>query len=205
MGIDVLTGGKSQLGPAKEILEFLPHEPRLLRPANFPEGNPGSGLICGTAKQWRENNAVLNLQARVHDSESTILSGSRQRTRKNSRSMSPFVFVDMLRKPQRGRSPWAVSGRTLTGGWHAHARGDRHEQVFPQARLYHDVEAGRMRSDRNGPQRHHRKVSNGLPARFEVASATCSELRLDQTDDERPAHAAGGYRAAMKRLRFRID
>src|SRR5436190_823280 len=37
MGIDVLTGGNHSWD-RKEILEYLPHEPRLLRPANFPEG-----------------------------------------------------------------------------------------------------------------------------------------------------------------------
>src|SRR5216684_2573163 len=42
MGIDVLTGGNHSWD-RKEILEYLPHQPRLLRPANFPEGNPGSG------------------------------------------------------------------------------------------------------------------------------------------------------------------
>ena len=49
MGIDVLTGGNHSWD-RKEILEYLPHEPRLLRPANFPEGNPGRGLYAGTAK-----------------------------------------------------------------------------------------------------------------------------------------------------------
>ncbi|PYU72089.1 MAG: metallophosphoesterase, partial [Acidobacteria bacterium] len=47
-GIDVLTGGNHSWD-RKEILEYLPHEPRLLRPANFPEGNAGSGLYVGTA------------------------------------------------------------------------------------------------------------------------------------------------------------
>src|SRR5256886_7775029 len=49
MGIDVLTGGNHSWD-RKEILEFLPHEPRLLRPANFPEGNAGSGPDLGTAE-----------------------------------------------------------------------------------------------------------------------------------------------------------
>ncbi|PYU86532.1 MAG: metallophosphoesterase, partial [Acidobacteria bacterium] len=43
---------------------YLPHEPRLLRPANFPEGNAGSGLYLGTAKNGVKY-AVLNLQGRV--------------------------------------------------------------------------------------------------------------------------------------------
>src|ERR1700740_2180514 len=62
-GIDVLTGGNHSWD-RKEILEFLPHEPRLLRPANFPEGNPGSGLYLGTANNGVKY-AVLNLQGRV--------------------------------------------------------------------------------------------------------------------------------------------
>src|ERR1700730_4437572 len=49
MGIDVLPGG-NQSGDRNEIREYLPPEPRLLRPANFPEGNPSSGLYAGTAK-----------------------------------------------------------------------------------------------------------------------------------------------------------
>ena len=38
IGIEVLTGGNHSWD-RKEILEFMPHQPRLLRPANFPEGN----------------------------------------------------------------------------------------------------------------------------------------------------------------------
>jgi 2',3'-cyclic-nucleotide 2'-phosphodiesterase len=62
-GIDVLTGGNHSWD-RKEILEYIPHEPRLLRPANFPEGNPGSGVYAGTAKNGVKY-AVLNLQGRV--------------------------------------------------------------------------------------------------------------------------------------------
>src|SRR5437868_11738146 len=62
-GIDVLTGGNHSWD-RKEILEYLPHQPRLLRPANFPEGNPGSGLYVGSAKNSAKY-AVLNLQGRV--------------------------------------------------------------------------------------------------------------------------------------------
>src|SRR5882757_1950689 len=63
LGIDVLTGGNHSWD-RKEILEFMPHEPRLLRPANFPEGNVGSGLCVGATKRGVKF-AVLNLQGRV--------------------------------------------------------------------------------------------------------------------------------------------
>src|SRR2546421_3962677 len=62
MGIDVLTGGNHSWD-RKEILEYLPHEPRLLRPANFPDGAPGSGVYVGTAKDGVKY-GVLTLQGR---------------------------------------------------------------------------------------------------------------------------------------------
>ena len=48
-GVEVLTGG-NHIWDRKEILEYIPQQPRLVRPANFPEGNPGSGLYLGTAR-----------------------------------------------------------------------------------------------------------------------------------------------------------
>ena len=38
-GVEVLSGG-NHIWDRKEIFEYIPHEPRLLRPANFPNGNP---------------------------------------------------------------------------------------------------------------------------------------------------------------------
>lgn len=62
-GIEVLTGG-NHIWDRKEIFDYLPHEPRLLRPANFPNGSPGKGLFIGSAKNGAPY-AVLNLQGRT--------------------------------------------------------------------------------------------------------------------------------------------
>jgi 2',3'-cyclic-nucleotide 2'-phosphodiesterase len=62
-GIEVISGG-NHIWDRKEILEFFPHEPRLLRPANFPPGSPGSGLFVGHARSGA-GYAVLNLQGRT--------------------------------------------------------------------------------------------------------------------------------------------
>ena len=43
-GIDVMTSG-NHIWDKKEVLDYLPREPRLLRPANFPPGVPGRGRI----------------------------------------------------------------------------------------------------------------------------------------------------------------
>ena len=61
--VDVLTSG-NHIWDKKEALPYLEREPRLLRPANYPAGNPGRGSYIfqdgGGVKI-----AVLNLQGRV--------------------------------------------------------------------------------------------------------------------------------------------
>ena len=61
--IDVLTGGNHRWD-RREIFDYMPHQPRLLRPGNFPEGNPGSGVFVGVAKNGVKY-AVVNLQGRM--------------------------------------------------------------------------------------------------------------------------------------------
>src|SRR5256885_9068217 len=43
MGIEVLTVGDPSLG-RKEILEYMPHHPRLFRPSKFTDGAPVSSV-----------------------------------------------------------------------------------------------------------------------------------------------------------------
>ena len=50
LGIDVLTGGNHSFDK-REIYEYLDRQPRLLRPANYPDGLPGSGVYTGVTKQ----------------------------------------------------------------------------------------------------------------------------------------------------------
>ncbi len=62
-GIHVLTSG-NHIWDKKEILPYIDRQPRLLRPANYPQA-PGTGLYIGvTASAVRY--AVMNLQGRVH-------------------------------------------------------------------------------------------------------------------------------------------
>jgi 2',3'-cyclic-nucleotide 2'-phosphodiesterase len=63
LGLDVLTSG-NHVWDKREIYDYLRRQPRLLRPANYPDA-PGQGLIV-----WRARNgvdcAVLNLQGRTY-------------------------------------------------------------------------------------------------------------------------------------------
>ena len=63
LGLDVLTSG-NHVWDKREIYDYLRRQPRLLRPANYPDA-PGNGVIV-----WRARNgvdcAVLNLQGRTY-------------------------------------------------------------------------------------------------------------------------------------------
>jgi len=63
MNIDVLTGGNHSFDK-KEIYDYYPRQRRLLRPANFPKGVPGAGVITGETRSGISF-AVINLQGRT--------------------------------------------------------------------------------------------------------------------------------------------
>src|SRR5215467_6788299 len=62
-GIDVLTSG-NHVWDKKEIIPYLNQNTRILRPANYPPGNPGRGLLILKTHSGEEA-AGLNLQGRV--------------------------------------------------------------------------------------------------------------------------------------------
>ncbi len=63
LGVHVITGG-NHTWDKTEIFPLLDREPRLLRPANYPEGNPGHGIaVVETAGGIPV--AVVNLEGRV--------------------------------------------------------------------------------------------------------------------------------------------
>jgi metallophosphoesterase (TIGR00282 family) len=210
MGIDVLTGGNHSWD-RKEILEYLPHEPRLLRPANFPEGNVGRGLYAGTARNSMKY-AVLNLQGRV------FMSPIDDPFRKADSELAQlpadvsFVLVDMHAETtsEKLAMGWYLDGRvTAVVGTHTHvATADEH--VLPGGTAFiTDVgmsgpHGGVIGMDRDGIIK---KFLNGLPARFEVASGDVQmNCVLIETDDEGQRNSAGRLRAkCIERLRFKID
>jgi 2',3'-cyclic-nucleotide 2'-phosphodiesterase len=210
LGIEVLTGGNHSWD-RKEITEFMPHEPRLLRPANFPDGNVGSGLYVGTAKNGIKY-AVLNLQGRVF---MTPIDDPFRKADSELAKVPPdvaFVFVDMHAETtsEKIAMGWYLDGRvTAIVGTHTHVT-TADEHVLPGGTAYiTDVgmsgpHGGVIGMDRGGIIK---KFLNGLPARFEVASGDIQmNCVLIETDDEGPRNAAGRLRArSIERVRLRID
>ena len=210
MGIEVLTGGNHSWD-RKEILDFMAHEPRLLRPANFPEGNPGSGMFTGTAKNGTKY-AVLNLQGRV------FLPAIDDPFRKADELLAKlpedtaFVLVDMHAETtsEKLAMGYYLDGRaTAVVGTHTHvATAD--EQILEKGTAYiTDVgmtgpHGGVIGMDREGIIR---KFLSGLPARFDVAKGDVQMNAVQiETDDEGPRNGAGRLRArSVERLRLKID
>src|SRR6202051_3544067 len=172
-GIEVLTGGNHSWD-RREILEYMPHQPRLLRPGNFPDGNPGSGVYAGTAKNGAKY-AVLNLQGRV------FLPAIDDPFRKADSELAKlpaevaFVLVDMHAETtsEKIAMGWYLDGRvTAVVGTHTHvATADEH--VLPP-RTAHMTDVG-MTGPHDGVIGMDRKLVvgkflNGMPVRFEPAT-----------------------------------
>jgi metallophosphoesterase (TIGR00282 family) len=210
MGIDVLTGGNHSWD-RKEIHEYMPHQPRLLRPGNFPEGTPGSGTFTGSAKNDVKY-AVLNLQGRV------FLAPIDDPFRKADAELAKLpadvdiILVDLHAETtsEKIAMGWYLDGRvTAVVGTHTHVT-TADERVLPQGTAYiTDVgmtgpHGGVIGMDREGIIK---RFLDGLPARFEVASGDVQmNCVLIETDDAGERNTAGRLRArAIERLRFRID
>jgi hypothetical protein len=63
-GIDVMTSG-NHIWDKRDIYDYFPRNPRLLRPANYPSGAPGAGIYIHETRSSARC-AVMNLQGRVY-------------------------------------------------------------------------------------------------------------------------------------------
>ena len=100
-GVDVLTSG-NHIWDKKEVLDYIPAEPRLLRPANYPAGAPGAGAILATAANGVRV-GVVNVMGRVFlaNIDDPFTTAAREVARLQGRGRA-----DRLRRhARRGRPP----------------------------------------------------------------------------------------------------
>ena len=106
-GIHVLTSG-NHIWDKREVLEFIDTQPRLIRPANYPAGAPGRGLVrVATADGVAVG--VINVMGRVFlanidDPFAVVTARDRARARSSARGSSSSTFTP---KPPPRRSRWA--------------------------------------------------------------------------------------------------
>jgi hypothetical protein len=135
LGIDVLTTG-NHVWDRREIMEYFPQQPRLLRPANFVSG-PGKGVFAGTTRTGIEY-AVLNLQGRVFmgQSDCPFLTADRLLAELPASCKIRIVDIHAEATSEKVALGWHLDGRaTAVLGTHTHVP-TADERVLPQGTAY---------------------------------------------------------------------
>ena len=173
-GVDVITTG-NHVWDKRETLEFIGNEPRLLRPANYPEGTPGAGSCVVTAKNGVKV-GVINVMGRVflHAIDDPFRGAEREIARVRGDG-AQVIFVDMHAETtsEKIALSYYLDGMvTAVIGTHTHVQ-TADERILPGGTACltdvgmtgpHDGVIGIEKEAIIG------RFVSGLPARFETAS-----------------------------------
>jgi len=193
-GVDVMTSG-NHVWDKKEILEYIPRQPKLLRPANFPAGVPGRGTWVGRTRSG-EPVAVINVMGRIFmapldDPFAVVL-----REIEAVRGKARVILVDFHAEAtsEKAAMGWHLDGRvTAIFGTHTHVQ-TADERLLPKGTAYltdvgmtgpHDsiigvtVEAALSR------------FVTGMPAKFEAAAGVARLNAIIITADPSTGKALG--------------
>jgi 2',3'-cyclic-nucleotide 2'-phosphodiesterase len=172
-GVDVMTSG-NHIWDKKEVLEYVPRQPKLLRPANFPPGVPGRGSLVAKTRSG-DPVAVLNLMGRVFMSPLDDPFALALKEIENLRAKARVIIVDFHAEAtsEKVAMGWHLDGRaTAVLGTHTHVQ-TADERLLPKGTAY-QTDVGMT-----GPHDSIIGVSvetalprflNGMPVRFEAAA-----------------------------------
>jgi len=202
-GIEVLSGG-NHIWDRKEILDFIPREPRLLRPANFPAATPGKGLFRGTSRQGIPY-AVLCLQGRIFmaSNEDPFSTADRELATLGPETKVILVDIHAEATSEKQAMGWYLDGRvSAVVGTHTHVP-TADERILPNGTAYitdvgmtgpHDSVIGMEK----GPII--KRFLDGLPARFEVATG---DIQMNAVLIE--VDSLSGRAVSIARRRYRLE
>jgi 2',3'-cyclic-nucleotide 2'-phosphodiesterase len=131
LGIDVLTSG-NHVWDKKEIEPYLAKQDRLIRPANYPEGNFGRGSVVLSTESG-EAAAVLNLEGRVFMSNLGDPFRVAEREIERLKKETPVVIIDFHAEATSEKSAlaWHLDGAaSAVIGTHTHVQ-TADERVLP--------------------------------------------------------------------------
>jgi metallophosphoesterase (TIGR00282 family) len=173
-GVDVMTSG-NHIWDKKEALDYIGAEPRLLRPANYPEGVPGNGSYLARAKNG-QSVGVINLMGRVFMLNIDDPFKVALREIEALRARTRIIFVDFHAEAtsEKIAMGWYLDGRvTAVVGTHTHVQ-TADERILPKGTAYltdvgmtgpHDSIIGVEIEPALS------RFLTGMPSRFETATA----------------------------------
>jgi 2',3'-cyclic-nucleotide 2'-phosphodiesterase len=191
-GVDVMTSG-NHIWDKKEVLEYIPREQRLLRPANFPAGVPGRGSYVGRTRTG-EPVGVLNLMGRVFMAPLDDPFAVAIREIDTLRARARVIFVDFHAEASSEKIAmgWHLDGRvTAVVGTHTHVQ-TADDRILPKGTACmtdvgmtgpHDSIIGVTIEAALG------RFVNGMPAKFEAATGPGRLNAVIVTADPRTGHA----------------
>jgi metallophosphoesterase (TIGR00282 family) len=171
-GVDVITSG-NHVWDKKEALDYINVEPRLVRPANYPDA-PGRGTFVARTAAGRSV-GVLNLMGRVHmgNLDDPFRAADREVAALAERTKIIFVDFHAEATSEKIAMGWYLDGRvTAVVGTHTHVQ-TADDRVLPGGTAYltdvgmtgpHDGVIGVEKAPVL------QRFLTGMPVRFEAAS-----------------------------------
>lgn len=173
LGLAVITTG-NHAWDKKEILDYFPREPRLLRPANYPSGAPGNGSVV-VESAGGEQLGVLQLMGRAYMPTLDCPFQVAKKELAALKKRTAAVIVDMHAE---ATSEKMAMGHYLDGevvavvGTHTHVQ-TADDQILPKGTAYMtDIGMTGPLHSVIGVKKELaiEKFLTGMPRRFEVAS-----------------------------------
>jgi len=134
-GVDVVTLG-NHTWDNKEIFEFIGDAKKMLRPANFPEGTPGQGMVFVKVNQLEL--AVINMQARVFMADIDDPFRKAEELIAEARKRTPLIFVDFHGETtsEKQAMGWFLDGQvSAVVGTHTHVQ-TNDARILPAGTAY---------------------------------------------------------------------
>ncbi|MFC0271376.1 TIGR00282 family metallophosphoesterase [Metabacillus herbersteinensis] len=171
-GAHVITMG-NHTWDNKEIFDFIDRANKLIRPANFPENNPGKGIVY--VRVAGKEVAVINLQGRVFLQPSDCPFGKADELIEEARKRTSLIFVDFHAEAtsEKQAMGWYLDGRvSAVVGTHTHTQ-TADNRILEQGTAYiTDVGMTGPYDGILGVDRDLiiKRFKTNLPIRFEVAN-----------------------------------
>lgn len=135
LGAQAITMG-NHTWDKKEIFDFIDEAEYLIRPANFPEGTPGKGIVY--LKHNKQEIAVINLQGRTFLAPNDDPFRKADELIEEAKKRTDIIFIDFHAETtsEKQAMGWYVDGRvSAVVGTHTHTQ-TADERILPGGTAY---------------------------------------------------------------------